>query len=353
MFPSFGGKKVKLKEKIVFANNLSAMIGAGLSLAKSINVMERQTNNKYFKSVIRDLGARVGKGESLSGSMSAYPKVFPALFISMVNAGEESGNLPGALKMVSEQLSKTYDLQRKIKGAMVYPAVIISVISVLGIVMMVYLVPVLTKTFQSMGVELPMSTQILIWLSSFMKEHLILVILAIVAAVVSLVAGIKTTRGQRIIDGLIMKIPVIADISKQSNAAMTMRTISSLITAGVSMIDTLKITERILQNHYFKDIMTEAKEEIQKGTALSVVVKRHEKVYPLLVGEMIEVGEETGDLPGMLLKGASFYEDEVDQTTKNLSSIIEPAIMVIIGIAVGFFAVSMLGPMYSLSGAIK
>lgn len=350
---SFGGRRVKLKEKIIFANNLSAMIGAGLSLAKSLAVMERQTSNKYFKSVIRDIGERVSKGESLSGAMEAYPGVFPAIFTSMVNAGEESGNLPNALKMISDQLSKTYDLQRKIRGAMIYPAIIISIIGVLGVVMMVYLVPILTKTFKSLGVELPLSTRILVFLSSFLKEHFILVSIVFFCLVTFTIIGIKTEKGRRILDAIVLKIPVISDISRQSNAAMTMRTISSLITAGVSMIDTLKITERVLQNHYFKEIIAKAKDEIQKGASLSSVIKKYENVYPPLVGEMVEVGEETGDLPGMMMKGAIFYEDEVDQATKNLSAIIEPAIMVIIGIAVGFFAVSMIGPMYSLSGAIK
>lgn len=344
--------RVSLREKIVFASNLSAMISAGLSLIRSLNVMERQTTNRYLKLVLKSIGEKVTAGESLSAALREHQRIFPEVFVAMVSAGEESGNLPNSLKVVSEQMSKSYELRRKIKGAMIYPAVIIVVIVVIAILMMIFLVPTLTETFRELEVDLPLSTRMVIFVSDFLSNNIILTIVGILGIVLFFIWYGRTKLGRQSGHYLLLHLPVFGVLTKKVNAAIVMRTISSLVSSGVSMLETLKITERVVQNVYYKKLIKQATEEVQKGIGLSVVFGAKDGLFPVLVSEMALVGEETGNLPEMLMNGARFFEDEVDQVTKNLSTIIEPVLMVLIGIAVGFFAISMIGPMYSLSEVI-
>lgn len=213
--------------------------------------------------------------------------------------------------------------------------------------------PILTKTFQGLGVELPLSTRILVGASNLLAQHFLLIASVMVVVVSGLVVWSRSLSGKKTFNFLFLHLPITAKLTQETNSAVMMRTLSSLIVSGVSMLDSLKITEKVLQNYYYKRTITKAGEAIQRGVALSTVVKEAGDIYPPLVSEMIEVGEETGNLSQMLTRGAVFYEEEVAQATKNLSSIVEPLIMVVIGIAVGFFAVSLIGPMYSLSSAIK
>jgi type IV pilus assembly protein PilC len=279
--------------------------------------------------------------------------VFPPVFVAMVGAGEESGNLPNSLAVIKDQLNKTYELKRKVKGAMIYPAIIITVIIIIAILMMVFMVPTLTATFKDLKIALPLSTRLVIGTSEFLTKHLILSLGGIVVFVSSVLFWIKTTAGQRFLDYFVLRLPVLGVLSKQYNSAVIMRTASSLVTAGVSMTQTMEITGKVVQNSYYKEVMKTAESDIQKGILLSAVFNTKPKLFPVLVAELTEVGEETGNLSAMLAKGAEFYEGEIDQATKNLSTIVEPLLMVVIGIAVGFFVMAMIGPMYSLTGAIK
>ena len=270
----------------------------------------------------------------------------------MVNAGEESGNLPESLHIIGEQLTKSYELRRKIKGAMIYPAIVITLIIAIAILMMIFLVPTLSETFRELGGELPLSTQVIIWVSDFLVRYVFFVLIALAATGMLCASFFKTPIGKRYLSFALLKLPVISSITKQANAALTMRTLSSLISSGVSMVQALEITKKVLQNPFYTNVLERAEKEVQKGLPLSSVFQAEGKLYPVLVGEMIEVGEETGKLSEMLLKGAVFYEGEVDSITKNLSTVIEPALMIIIGIAVGFFAVAMIKPIYSLGDLI-
>ncbi|MBI2097387.1 MAG: type II secretion system F family protein [Candidatus Vogelbacteria bacterium] len=344
---NFGG--VKIKDKIVFASNLSAMIGAGLSLARALAVMERQSGSKRFRQVISQIAAKIGAGAGLSAALAAFPAVFPPVFVAMVAAGEESGKLPQSLEVVAEQLMKNYDLRRKVRGAMIYPAIIVIVIILIGILMMIFLVPNLTAVFEELNAELPLSTRLVIATSNFLSGHTLLFFLSLLAFVSAVVAYFRTGRGRRTSAWLVLHLPLIAPLAKEVNSAATMRTLSSLISSGVGMVEALAITRRVVQNHYYQMVIEAAGAKVEKGQTLSSVFKDHERLYPVLVGEMTEVGEETGKLADMLLRGAVFYEEEVNQATKNLSTVIEPVLMIMIGLAVGFFAVSMIGPIYSLS----
>ena len=348
---SIGGR-VKLAEKIAFAKNLAAMVDAGLTLSRGLNVMQRQTKNKLFQDALAALTEEVEKGTTLSQAMAKYPDIFSGLFISMVRAGEESGKLGESLRIVADQMDRTYSLQRKVRGAMMYPAIIISVMIIIGILMLMFVVPTLTATFKELAVDLPRSTQLVITVSDALKNHPIVALGSIIGSVLLVILFARTKQGKRSFEFLFLHTPVIGMLVKQTNAARMARTFSSLLSSGVEVVSAISITRDVMQNSYYKDVLSLAESEIQKGSLISSVFTQYEHLYPPMVGEMISVGEETGKLPDMLLQIASFYEGEVEQKTKDMSTIIEPFLMVIIGAGVGLFAISMISPIYSLSSGI-
>jgi len=344
---SFLGK-VKLQEKVMFARNVSAMLSAGLALSRALSIMERQTKNQKFKKVLREINENISKGDTFSNSLAKYPDVFPKIFVSMVRAGEESGGLGDALNTLSDQMEKTYLLLKKIKGAMIYPVIIMFVMVVIGSLMMIFVVPSLTATFKELHVKLPASTQFIIAVSDLIKNHTIAFFSSIVGIIVGFLALLRTAPGKKAFDYLSPRIPIIGKIVQESYAARTARTLSSLLQAGVEVVTALTITKEVLSNSYYQNVLSEAQKSIEKGAPMSKVFMDHEEIYPILVGEMMSVGEETGALSDMLHKLALFYENEVDQKTKDLSTIIEPFLMLFIGVGVGFFAVAMISPTYSV-----
>ncbi len=344
---SFGG--VKLAEKITFSKNLAAMIDAGLTISRALSVIERQTKSKKFKEELIAISADVEKGGTLSAATAKFPKTFSTLFVSMVRAGEESGKLIESLRIVAEQMDRSFALRRKIRGAMMYPGIIMSVMVIIGILMLIFVVPTLTSTFKDLAVELPASTQLIITVSDGLKNHPLPIFGGLFALIMLFIWIGRPKRGKRVYEFILMHIPVIKGLVQETNAARMARTFSSLLSSGVEVVSAITITRDVVQNSFYKDVLIEAEAGIQKGSPLSAVFAAHEKLYPPMVGEMISVGEETGKLPGMLMQIAEFYEGEVDQKTKDMSTIVEPFLMVIIGGAVGFFALSMISPIYSLS----
>lgn len=347
---SFGG--VKTPDKIMFAKNLSAMLIAGLSLSRSLSVLSRQIKSKKFKLILQSLQDGLNRGQSFSQSLKEFPQVFSTLFVSMVASGEESGNLSGALHIVGEQIEKTYLLQKKIKGAMMYPGIIFCVMIAIAILMFVFVVPKLTETFSEFKVELPLSTRVVIGISETLQNNFIMVL------IVALIAGIgiryytKSLQGKKFFHRLFLKIPIIGHIVQEVNSARLARTLSSLLTSGVDVVGSLGITGEVVQNYHYQAMLKEVAEKVQKGQPLAPLFAEREDLYPVFVGEMIGVGEETGTLSKVLFDIAVYYENEVDQKTKDLSTVIEPFLMVFIGAGVGFFALAMISPIYSISNNI-
>ncbi len=345
--------RVSLSDKIMFTNNLSGMLSAGLPISRALVILEKQSTNHAFKKVLNELIDNISKGSSLSDGMKKFPKVFPGVFVPMVHSGEESGALPRVLSEIGQNLKKSYDLNKKIKGALTYPSVILSAMVLIGIFMMAYVVPTLTKTFKEMGSELPASTKFIIWLSDFISNNVILFLVIIIVFFFSLFMLTKLKVTKKYFDFLILRIPVLGKLVIEVNTARTARTLSSLLLSGLNISKALSITEEVLQNIYYKKIIAQSIVSIEKGFPISNSFKENTFLYPIMMSEMIEVGEETGNLSKMLIDVASFYENEVDNKTKNLSTIVEPVLMLIIGGAVGFFAVSMITPMYSVMSKIK
>jgi type IV pilus assembly protein PilC len=340
---------IKEYDKILMARNLGAMLSAGLSLARALSVLERQTKNPRLGNAISEIASSVRRGETLNASLAKFPRVFSSLFVAMVRAGEEGGDLASALSVTSNQMERMYDLKKKIKGAMIYPCIILVAIVGIGIVMMIEVVPTLAQTFKEMNADLPQSTQVVIGISDFLVQYTVLALGMIVATVVGVVALLRTKIGRRGSDFFFLHLPAIGGMVREVNAARTARTLASLLSSGVDVLTALDITREVVQNSYFQEVLESAKKGVAQGEPLSESFTRREDLYPPFVGEMMAVGEETGQTSEMLKRLAAFYEDEVDRKTKDMSTIIEPFLMVFIGGAVGFFAVSMISPIYSLS----
>ncbi len=344
--------RVKDDELVMVTRNLGSMLVAGLPLSRALSVIERQSKNPRLKGVITDVRERINKGSQFYEALAAYPKVFSELYVAMVRAGEESGGLSEALQTLSIQMERSSSLKKKIKGAMIYPAIVIIILVIIGILMMIYVMPSITGTFKSLNVDLPMTTSALIAASDFMVANTISTLIGMIASIVGTIYFFKTAAGRRAASYAIPRLPVIGKIAKEVNSARTARTLSSLLSSGVDVIRALKITQDVVQNVYYKEIIGEAAVRVEKGSPLSGVFIEREDLYPVLVGEMILVGEETGDISNMLKELAVFYEGEVEQKTKDLSTIIEPILMVVIGGSVGFFALAMISPIYSISDSI-
>lgn len=339
---------VSLAEKMIFSRHLAVMIKAGLALPRSLEILAVQTKNKYFRRVINAVKENVSQGQNFSDSLTRYPDVFSEFFVSMVKVGEAAGNLDDILISLASQMEKDHELRSKVRSAMIYPSVIIVVMVGIGILMMVTVIPKLSATFIELDLTLPWSTQLVMGVSSFLSNNLIISLIIIVFAVLLSRLLLNTKAGKRAADRLILNMPPFSGLSRKINSAYFARNLSSLIEAGVPILNALQIVAKTLSNSFFQDSLIWSSSQVQKGEPLSRVLQNFPQLYPAMVAQMIEVGETTGTLTGVLQHLADFYEGEVTDLTKNLSSIVEPVLMVIIGIVVGFFAISMIQPMYSL-----
>ncbi len=343
--------RIKHAEVARVAKDLSTMLSAGLSLSRALLVIERETENKHLKEVATHLAAVVEKGSPFHSALAEYPSIFPEILVAMVRVGEESGSLAESLLTVALQMEHSDELTRKIKGALIYPSIIVVAIVIVSVLMMIYVVPTLTQTFKDLKVELPAATKVFVGISDFMVNHVFLVIGGLIVLSALLVGFIRSRWGSALIIRVSLKLPVVGELVRETFAARTARTLSSLLTAGVPVLEALAITKDVVKAHPFADVIEDAENRVKKGEALSSAFTEHAHVYPVLMGEMLIVGEETGKVASMLKQAAEVYEDDVNQKTKDLSTIIEPVLMLLIGSVVGVFAVSMIAPIYSLSSA--
>lgn len=346
------GTGVKRAEIIRTAKNLSTMLAAGLSVARALAVIERQSGNKRLKGIATGLAESIKKGSSFHEALARYPRVFPPLFIAMARAGEESGALAGSLKVVALQMERSEELVRKIKGAMIYPAIVITAVVIVGVLMLIYVVPTLTATFTSLGVQVPLATRIIVALSNFMVANTPLMLAGLAVLVAGGTVFARSTTGSAMILAVALNLPVIKELVRETYTARASRTLSSLLAAGVPVLEALAITQEVVAAGAFARVVAEAEEHVRKGELLSASFAAHAKLYPVLMSDMLAVGEETGKVAEMLAQVAEFYEEDVALKTKDLSAIIEPLLMLLIGAFVGIFAVSMIGPIYQLSSAL-
>ncbi|MEA3322806.1 MAG: type II secretion system F family protein, partial [Patescibacteria group bacterium] len=302
----------------------------------------------HFREVLENIYKDVQKGVTFSDSLAKYPAIFNDLFVNMVRVGEIGGTLDDSLDIITVQMEKEHELKSKVRGAMIYPAVIIFAMMIVGVIMLTYILPQILGVFGDMEVELPATTMFVIGMSDALKNHGVLIAITLIGGAVGIKVLASTDMGKKMISFTLLKLPIIKNIVIKVNCARFARIYSSLLHSGVSVVDALNIVANTLSNTFFKDAIMESRSKIQRGVNLSSVIAEYPKIFPVIFAQMIKVGEETGKTEDMMAKLAEFYEEEVNQITKNLSSIIEPVLMLVIGAAVGFFAVAMLTPMYSV-----
>jgi type IV pilus assembly protein PilC len=346
-------KKVKPKSLQVFARQFATMIAAGVSVVAALVTLEEQTDDKYLAEVIADVRSDVEGGVILSKALARHPKVFSRLFVAMVESGESSGTLDTVLDRVAVQIEKETQIKRRVKGAMIYPAVVLTFASLVLTFMLLFIIPVFVKVFDQLHGNLPMLTQIVMH-ASYALRHWWFVIFPVIAGIIFGFRRLKQTeQGRQLWDRFKLSIPLhIGEVVHKIALARFSRTLSTLISSGVDIIKALEITGATAGNWVVEQSLAQIKTRVHEGVPISQPLQE-DPVFPPMVGQMVKIGEETGELDGMLGKVADFYEDEVDTSIQSLTSIIEPLLIICVGAMVGTIVISMYLPMFKMLTLIK
>lgn len=348
-----GMASVPLKEKIAFIQNLDLLLRSGVSAPRAMRIIAKQTGNKRFKNAISTMAGNVEAGKSLHETMAAYPKIFSHIFVSMVEVGEISGNLEKSLEYLRIQLEREADLKSKTKGAMIYPGVIISAMVIIGIALSIFVLPSLTATFKDFDTALPLTTRIVVKFSDFMASNSVVVIVGLLVILGGFIAFLKTKMGGRALDAFLLNMPLVNPVVKKINMARFSRILGSLMKSGVAVVQGLTVTSQAMDNSYYRDVLASTAESVKLGKPLTEALAQHEHLFPFIVTQMLSIGEETGNLENILDQLAEHFEAEVDDTMKNMSSIIEPLLLLVIGVVVGFLALALISPIYNISNSIS
>jgi type IV pilus assembly protein PilC len=339
--------RVKLREVAVITRQLSTMVDSGLSVVRSLGILAAQVENPALARVLNDVRLDLEHGSSLSAACAKHPKVFSHLFCTLVQAGEAGGNLDDVLGSLADTLEKQAQLNRTIRSAMTYPAVVLSVMAVIFTAMIVFIVPVFQKLFSSLGGKLPLPTRILIEISQIISSAWVLVVIAvIVGVIIGVRKWISTEEGRRRWDRWMLKPPIFGQLFHKVALARMTGTLASLIGSGVPILESLDICADIAGNRTVGDVLLEAKNGVREGRPLADPLREHEDVIPALVVQMIEVGEQTGALDEMLKKVGEFYDQEVEVTVNNLTALLEPLLTVVMGCMVGAMVICLYLPMF-------
>jgi len=347
------GGRVKDKDIVVFTRQFATMIDAGLPLVQALDILSTQVENKSFGKVLAQVKIDVESGSTYADALKKYPRVFSELYANMVAAGEAGGILDTILNRLSAYIEKAMKLKKKVKGAMVYPAVVTSIAVMVIAVIMIFVVPTFSKMFTTLGGTLPLPTRIVINLSNFIAGiGGLLVAGAIVAIVVFIVQFRRTEKGKHITDKILLRLPIFGMLINKVAVAKFTRTLGTLVSSGVPILDGLEITAKTSGNKVIEYAIMEVRKGVVGGKTLAEPIMKA-KVFPPMVTHMIAVGESTGALDAMLGKIADFYDDEVDASVSNLTAMMEPMLMVFLGTAVGFIVISMYLPIFKLITLIK
>lgn len=349
--PTFGGG-VNSKELAIFTRQFSVMIDAGLPLVQCLEILASQQENKIFQKVLTGTRAQVEGGATLSTAMRASPKVFDALYVNMVEAGETGGILDTILQRLSAYIEKNVKLQRAVKSALVYPVGVLSVAGAVIVLLLWKVVPIFATLFAGLGVDLPLPTRIVITLSHFIGSIFgFLIFVAFVGAIVGLKVWYGTPQGRMVMDTIVLKLPVMGMLMRKIAVARFTRTLGTLISSGVPILEGLDITARTAGNAVVEKALQKVRKSLEEGKSLTEPLKESE-VFPGMVTQMIAVGEQTGAMDAMLQKIADFYEEEVDAAVKDLLTALEPIMIVFLGLVVGGVVISMYLPLFSLIGKL-
>ena len=346
------GGKVNDREMAIFTRQFSTMIDAGLPLVQCLNILADQSESKTLRAVTANVARHVEAGATLAESLRRHPRIFDDLFTNLVQVGEAGGILDVVLQRLSVYIEKAAALKRKVKAAMVYPSTIIGVAFLIVIFMLTFVIPTFATMFKNLGADLPLPTQIVLWMSDFVRGYIIFIILGVMGAVYLLRRYYKTENGKSTIDALLLKLPVFGTLIRKVAVARFTRTFGTLVSSGVPILEGLRITARTAGNKVVERAVMQCRAAVTAGKTLAEPLKSS-GVFPPMVTQMIAVGEQTGALDAMLNKIADFYDDEVDTAVGALTALLEPLMIVILGVIIGGLVVAMYLPIFRLVTLIK
>lgn len=340
--------RIPPRELVIFSRQLSVMISADVPIVQALKVLVRQTANHNLKTVVANLAADVEGGTKFSAALARYPDAFSDFFINIVRSGETTGKLDEVLDYLATQQERDYDLSSKIKGAMIYPAFILCGLIVVGIVMMIFVIPKLTDILQESGATLPLSTRILIGTSSIMKNYWWALLISLAGLIGGLRYLITFPLGRKYWDTLKIRLPVFGQLFRRIYMVRFTRGLSTLLTGGVEMVGSLKIAGAIVGNAVYRDLIAQTVREVEDGNPITTVFARSKEI-PVMVTQMLGIGEQTGKIDAILARLTDFYTREIENMVRNLTTLMEPLIMLFMGVAVGIMVSAVILPMYNLA----
>ncbi len=344
--------KVSFNDIVDFTRQLAIMLNAGLTLIDSLDIMKKQITKTALTNMIENIDKEIRGGSNFSAALGNYPQYFTGTYIALVKSGEASGKLGEILLKLSDNLENEREFRNKLKGALVYPAIILTAMAIVGFIMMTFVVPQLLSIYKDFNTELPLSTRILMVVSSFFSQFWPIIIVAVIGIVFMIRQFLKTEKGKLLLDTYLLKMPVFGNIIKMSVLVDSTRTLSVLINSGVSLLEGLSIIVDTSTNIVYQNSFINMKKQIEKGLSLGKAMKQ-EEIFPPILIQMTIVGEQTGHLDETLLRISKYFEMESELAIKAMTTLIEPAILVVLGIGVGFLVFSIITPIYSLTSAIK
>ena len=344
-------KKIETKTIVVFTRQLATMITSGLPLVQSLDILSNQMEDKNFKGIVKEMKEKIETGSRFADALRDYPQCFDALYVNLVVAGEEGGLLDTVLSRLAVYMEKTAKLKAKVKSAMIYPISIIVVAIGVVMVLLIFVIPVFETMFKDMGASLPAPTQIVVNMSRFVKSSIHYMIGALVIIVFMFKRYYKTEKGKRKIDSLVLKAPIFGILTIKASVARVTRTLATLLSSGVAILESLLIVAKVAGNKVVEESLLVARSRISEGRSMSEPLQES-GVFPPMVVQMIEVGESTGALDNMLNKIADFYEDDVDTLVTNLTAMMEPMIMMFLGVILGGLIIAMYLPIFKLGSAV-
>lgn len=349
---SAGLSSITVKDKAVFSRQFSAMVNAGVGIVRCLSVMAEQATNPKLRKILHAVGGEVQQGVSLSDAMRKHPQAFDQLYVSMIEAGEAGGILDEVLNRLAKLLEDIARLRGQIKSAMTYPVVVASFAGLVFLALTIFLIPIFAGIFEDLGAELPIITQVMLDLSAFLRSWRVLIL---IAAIIGLVVGIrayyKTPPGRLQIDGFMLKMPILGELNEKSSVARFCRVFGTLTRSGVPILNSLDIVRDTAGNQVIANAIEASKQDVQQGGMMSLALQK-EKVFPALAIQMISIGEETGEVDSMMIKVADFYEEEVEQAVKALTSILEPLMIVLVAGMVGVILLALYMPMFKIFDAV-
>lgn len=346
------GGRVPTRDIVVFTRQFATMVNSGLPLVQALDILAKQTENPQLSATTKQVVYDVESGNTLADALEKHPRVFTQLYVNMVAAGEAGGILDTIMLRLATFLEKNDAIVRKVKGAMVYPGVIFSVAAICILVLLVFVIPTFQAMFASVGVPLPLPTRIVIGISDFLQNFWHVLIVVSIATFFAIRAYYGTDNGKLVIDGLLLRAPVVGDLLRKSAVSRFTRTLGTLLSSGVSILDGLEITARTAGNRVVHDAVMDSRGSIASGDTIAGPLERSD-VFPPMVTSMIAVGEATGGLDEMLSKIADFYDDEVDTAVGTLLSLLEPIMIVFLGVIVGGMIVAMYLPIFDMINAVS